>query len=405
MCASFSSLCVVCCAAIWPNVKATYVGGEASFSLAEKYEAFRKQHRSDVVSDHIPYSHRMALFEQRSSIVESQNAKEGSWRAAVNRFADYTDDELNQMLGYRRSVRSGSSSFPSAGSMSFMEEDSDVEDTSQKRRSRLRNKLGTATASMDWRERSSATKTFIRNQGPCGSCWAVAAIGALEAHLELAGNKPRQLSFKHVVNCAPNPRHCGGDGGCHGGTAELAMGYMKDYGVAADSDYHYDLKGACPTEPVNPVARVGSFVTLPTNRYLPMLQAVATKGPVVGSVDAKHWHHYDSGIFDGCERDSVTNHAVLVIGFGVEPGTDKPYWLIRNSWGHHWGQDGHLMLLRHEADRGAEGYCGMDRNTHVGVACDGDPDEWEVCGMCGILADTVMPVQVFLSVNGTAMWS
>lgn len=60
-------------------------------------------------------------------------------------------------------------------------------------------------------------------------------------------------------------------------------------------------------------------------------------------VDANQWSSYDGGIYDDyCEQR--TNHAVVVIGYGEADGTD--YWLIRNSWGEEWGEEGYIRLVR-----------------------------------------------------------
>ncbi|CAJ1442467.1 unnamed protein product [Effrenium voratum] len=70
------------------------------------------------------------------------------------------------------------------------------------------------------------------------------------------------------------------------------------------------------------------------------------------------------------------------------------FWLIRNSWGKGWGEDGYMRLLRHDHDRGSEGFCGTDQNPQEGVWCEGGAKEVPVCGMCGILSDATYPEHV-----------
>lgn len=94
---------------------------------------------------------------------------------------------------------------------------------------------------------------------------------------------------------------------------------------------------------------------------------------------------YESGIFDGCGKDAIIDHAVTAMGYGEENG--NKFWLIQNSWGDDWGEAGHIRLHRHDADE----YCGMNTKPELGVACKGDTDPVPVCGMCGVLFDSVVP--------------
>merc|ERR1719265_2504738 len=100
----------------------------------------------------------------------------------------------------------------------------------------------------------------------------------------------------------------------------------------------------------------------------PMMQkqtrALVNEGPVVVAVDANDWFDYDSGIFDGCSKDAILGHAVLVKGYGSENG--KGYWLIQNSWGAGWGEQGHIRLLRRGAEE-EESWCGIDDKPKDGV--------------------------------------
>merc|ERR1719375_3031158 len=127
---------------------------------------------------------------------------------------------------------------------------------------------------------------------------------------------------------------------------------------------------------------------LASNSLEPLLNALQM-GPVGVSVAGSGWSAYGSGIFDSCEKDATIDHAVVAVGYGTEG--QKKYWKIRNSWGDLWGENGYIRLLRHDS---SDAYCGTDRNPAVGTACVDEqgqyPKTQPVCGMCGVLFDSVL---------------
>merc|ERR1719343_333635 len=129
-----------------------------------------------------------------------------------------------------------------------------------------------------------------------------------------------------------------------------------------------------------------SWHKLPENRASPLMVA-AMDGPVAISVGASDWSFYAHGIFDGCEKDAVVDHAVVLFGYGEENGTN--YWLIRNSWGRSWGEHGFIRLFRHKTPEEDDKYCGIDHDPAAGLACKPYPESVTVCGMCGMLYDSV----------------
>ena len=111
-------------------------------------------------------------------------------------------------------------------------------------------------------------------------------------------------------------------------------------------------------------------------------------GPLAISVAASNFKNYHGGVFDGCSyhENIQLNHAVQLVGWGSENGVD--FWIVRNSWGSTWGEEGYIRLLREENPG-----CGTDTTTS-GHVCQGGPgnDMLHVCGMCGMLFETSFPL-------------
>lgn len=75
------------------------------------------------------------------------------------------------------------------------------------------------------------------------------------------------------------------------------------------------------------------------------MQEIYQRGPITcGVAVTEAMENYTSGIFEDTTGAKDIDHAISVVGFGEEGGV--PYWLIRNSWGAHWGENGFMKLIR-----------------------------------------------------------
>lgn len=247
---------------------------------------------------------------------------------------------------------------------------------------------------VDWRK--DGVVSDVKNQGMCGSCWAFAAAEALESHMALKTGYLYTLSVQEYVSCMPNERKCGGAGGCKGAVPQLAFDFAMDNGIVDEWSYSYQSfhgddtnSGYCDSFQRDSLAtaHVTGHYDLPQNDQDALMEAIAFDGPVSVSVDASKWHFYEGGVFDGCNQTSPDiNHAVQLVGYGTDK-TDGDYWLVRNSWGPSWGENGMIRLRRETSPR-----CGIDTHPLDGTGCEGGPPEVKVCGTCGILYDSTMPI-------------
>lgn len=349
------------------------LGAECRLETSSSFDGYIRQYGKRYNA--LEYAIRMKIFEGRLRSVEEFNRdNKHSFRQGLNEMSDWTDDEIAALNGARPMMLKGS------------------------RGSLLRRSYNRSTHTLphhvDYRTSVPPVLTAIKNQGHCGSCWAHSAVEAMESHWAIATGNLHVLSQQQVTACTPNPRHCGGNGGCEGAIESLAFDYVaKAGGIQEEWAYPYTAfygkSGTCEDMSASRIAKVASFVELPANDAEALMDAVAFEGPIAVSVDASRWSSYAGGIFDGCDYSAniTQNHAVQLVGYGHDFDSGKDYWIIRNSWGPRWGEGGYMRLLREKTPQ-----CGWSVDAHMGAACDGDPDQEWVCGMCGVLSGSTFPV-------------
>lgn len=178
----------------------------------------------------------------------------------------------------------------------------------------------------------------IQNQGNCGSCTAFGTIGAWEAKIKIELGISIKLSEKDLFFCS--------GGLCdYGNTMEAVLNQATDVGCASetcDSYVDHDCfcgEGRCP-DWASGGAKLKSWK--PINSISEM-KAALDVAPLVGVMDVhESFLHYQGGVYYnlGPQDPVMGGHCVTVVGYDDSIGA----WLIRNSWGTGWGEEGYCWI-------------------------------------------------------------
>ena len=213
-----------------------------------------------------------------------------------------------------------------------------------------------APDSWDWRDKGCVTP--IKDQGSCGSCWAFATCANLEGLYCRNKGVMIDLSEQMLIDCDSY------DSGCNGGLMEYAFEWIKENGIMKEEDYPYTgYKGTCKADPskyidmkVTGYKKLGSS----TSTWSPVdedevKEFLYETGPLSVALNANPLQTYTGGVLDpsNCPVSGI-NHAVTLVGYGYDSASGKYYWIVKNSWGKSWGENGYFRIRR------GNGTCGIN---------------------------------------------
>lgn len=254
-----------------------------------------------------------------ASVSAQLKQKNAGWTAKDNWVNQLPADQLKRMMGYPEKVRKDKDVLfqPAPGFRTF---------------------LG-AGNTIDWRNYENQNwVTPILNQGNCGSCVAFATVATLETQMNISHQYPwlnPKFSAEALFAC--------GGGGCESGWyPSSAASYLKTKGVPDEACAPYTMGAtgvdvACSSICPDAAARSQKVSGVNTPRNAEAVKAALRRGPLVTTLDVYgDFILYGAGIYKHTTGEYLGGHAVSIIGYNDE----GRYWIIRNSWGNDWGENG-----------------------------------------------------------------
>ena len=217
----------------------------------------------------------------------------------------------------------------------------------------------------DWRNHNGHSYIGeVHNQGGCGSCYAFGAAAAAEGAYNFATGSydanVADFSESYIAWClgsmSPYSSHFSGCNGADYDYQELQA--LVDIGIIDESYFPYtDADNqSCPSETESaPKIKFDNWYRVPCADVDAIKTAIMTYGVVDAAVYVTTaFSNYSGGVFTDsyttCSGspcyNTTTNHAISLVGWGVD-ATDGEYWILRNSWGTSWGEDGYMKLSVH----------------------------------------------------------
>ena len=334
------------------------ISSVCSFEFKDEFERFIEKYKKNYDNDY-EYNKRLDIFTNNYDFITKHNMENNSsYVLEMNHLGDLESSEIvsnkNHFLEKTKSCNKFNNNY-------------NYEELPE---------------TIDWKDKNAVTR--VKNQGQCGSCWSFSAVGAMEGAWSISTGDLIELSEQQLVDCSSGFRSYGNHG-CNGGLMDNAFEYAIDNGMCLENEDSYTAQqGTCDNK-CTPVAHFTSCQDVTSNNQKD-LKAAVSQQPVSIAIEAdtKTFQFYKSGVITGDACGTDLDHGVLIVGYGNQDGKD--FWLVKNSWGETWGENGYVKIERNDNEDGP-GVCGIASTPSFPVVNKSNIEKTQTlnkCGDCGI---------------------
>jgi|GEM_PF-3486454 len=206
----------------------------------------------------------------------------------------------------------------------------------------------------DWRSKDRINwTTSIKNQGPCGSCWAHASIAVMETMIKIGLDNPDldlDFSEQFMISCS--------EGGCGGWFMDSSAAFLKSTGVPREECFPYvaqdvacDLRCSDWQEQIEKIPDWNWVSGFPQVVNPTLIKQKLLKGPLLVAMTVyDDFMYYSRGAYEHVKGYLIGDHAVVLMGWD-----DKDRcWICKNSWGRDWGESGWFRIRMGKNECGIE---------------------------------------------------
>lgn len=204
----------------------------------------------------------------------------------------------------------------------------------------------------DWRNEGVITE--VKNQEDCGSCWAFSTTGSVEGIVAIKSSNLFNFSEQQLIDCSDSY----GNNGCEGGLMDNGFKYVIDNGLCLEKDYPYKAEsGMC--QQCDEVGHIDSYGDIESDEKV--LKRAVAQQPVSVAIQANltSFRFYSKGVYSDPNCGDALDHGVLIVGYGYDMFHGKDYWIVKNSWGKNWGENGYIRIERNV------GMCGIELQASI----------------------------------------